>query len=109
MYQNKRSEYSRAVKKAKKKFEEEMKKKLERSVHSPSFWRTAQQVGICSKRQKANLNCVVDENGDPRSGVEAGSVWKAYFEKLLNGGESTVSSDRARGDGQEATDWGHDL
>jgi hypothetical protein len=33
----------------------------------------------------------VDENGDPRSGVEAGSVWKAYFEKLLNGGESTVT------------------
>ena len=64
---------------------------------------------LLSKRQKANLNCVVDENGDPRSGVEAGSVWKAYFEKLLNGGELTVSSDRAKGDGQEATDWGHDL
>jgi hypothetical protein len=37
MYQNKRSEYSRVVKKTTKKIEEEMKKKLERSVHSPSF------------------------------------------------------------------------
>lgn len=68
-----------------KKEKNEEKKKLEKIVHSPSFWRTAQQVGISNKRQKANLNCVVDNNGGVRSGMEAGS-----FENLFNGGESTI-------------------
>jgi hypothetical protein len=84
-YLDRRRVYSKAVRKAKKGYEEQLCHKLEENLGSSSFWKEARKIGLCSKKHSANLKEVLDDDDQVRSGNDAVDVWKSHFQLLLGG------------------------
>ena len=91
VYVERRREYCRAVKKAKKAYKERLCNRLEEKHGSNSFWKEARAIGLCNKNQSSNLKEVLDE-GQVKSGDEAVDVWRSHFQVLLGGDMSIPQS-----------------
>ena len=91
VYVERRREYCRAVKKAKKAYKEQLCNRLEEKHGSGSFWKEARAIGLCNKNQSSNLKEVLD-NGQVKSGDEAVDAWRSHFQVLLGGDMSIPQS-----------------
>lgn len=93
----KRRKYKKAVRRAKRKFDEGRQVKLEKLLRSPrKWWAEVRKMGLLGGKKKGMTGKVYDEGGVMRQGKEAVEGWRMYFEKVLNEGGN--SEDRGGGD-----------
>ena len=87
-YLKTRSEYSKAVKRAKRGHLNIRREKVENHLRCPKkFWRDLKRMNVTKrKKQGHNLLHVFDEEGDVKSGEDALAIWKNHFVKVLAGG-----------------------
>ena len=91
--------YKTAVRKAKRRFEDDRQLKLEKLMRSPKkWWAEVKRLGLTRGKKKIVTGKVYDEGGVVRQGKEAVEVWRRYFERVLNeGGILFRNSRKGRG------------
>ena len=86
MYLEKRRFYAKAVRRAKREYEQSMRTKLEEKAGSGDFWKCVRAAGLTNKsRRRVNLEEVYDQQGEIKTKKDAVEVWRSYFEALLGG------------------------
>ena len=79
-YVKKRRKYTKAVSRAKRKFDEGRQAKLENLIRSPrKCWAEVRKLGLIGGKKMDMTGRVYDEGGVMRQGKEAVEVWRSYF------------------------------
>ena len=87
--------YKTAVRKAKRRFEDDRQLNLEKLMRSPKKWWACQasaevkRLGLTRGKKKIVTGKVYDKGGVVRQRKEASEVWRRYFERVLNDGGSS--------------------